>query len=161
MPRRRKKCSCRQGWRSEFHYWDFFLDCEQVIFTSYCINLFSSFMQEKAETEIKKFRQTLCFKARPMPDFYRPRESPINQIKGVKVSLSIMLPLSAALSEHTCRYYSVVFRIKFAYLTHVQEIFSHLFADTTDPTPVTQARKKVEFQHIARSSISASRGTLH
>lgn len=38
-----------------------------------------------------------------MPEFYKARESPINQIKSVKVSLSIMLPLSAALSEHTCR----------------------------------------------------------
>lgn len=40
-------------------------------------------------------------------------------------------------------------------------ILFHLFADTTDPTPVTQARKKAKLQHIARSNISASRGTLH
>ncbi|KAF7129779.1 hypothetical protein RHSIM_Rhsim10G0012200 [Rhododendron simsii] len=43
---------------------------------------------EKAETEIRRFRQTLCFKARPMPDFYKARESPINQIKSVKTPLT-------------------------------------------------------------------------
>lgn len=49
-----------------------------------------------------------------MPDFYKARESPINQIKSVKVSLSIMLPLSAALSEHTCRNNYSVLKILFA-----------------------------------------------
>ncbi|XP_058186635.1 protein WVD2-like 7 isoform X1 [Rhododendron vialii] len=45
-------------------------------------------LKEKAETEIRRFRQTLCFKARPMPDFYKARESPINQIKSVKTPLT-------------------------------------------------------------------------
>ncbi|XP_012071316.1 protein WVD2-like 7 isoform X2 [Jatropha curcas] len=42
----------------------------------------SIFEQEKAETEIKKLRQTLCFKARPLPDFYRERakKNPIEKV---------------------------------------------------------------------------------
>ncbi|KAK2969780.1 hypothetical protein RJ640_028060 [Escallonia rubra] len=32
--------------------------------------------KEKAETELRKLRQSLCFKARPLPDFYRERERP-------------------------------------------------------------------------------------
>ncbi|KAA8548182.1 hypothetical protein F0562_004557 [Nyssa sinensis] len=38
-------------------------------------------LKEKAETEHKKMRQSLCFKARPLPDFYRERETPKNQTK--------------------------------------------------------------------------------
>ncbi|XP_004306402.1 PREDICTED: 104 kDa microneme/rhoptry antigen isoform X2 [Fragaria vesca subsp. vesca] len=33
-------------------------------------------VQEKAEIEIRKFRQSLCFKARPLPDFYKERKAP-------------------------------------------------------------------------------------
>ncbi|KAK3006953.1 hypothetical protein RJ639_015993 [Escallonia herrerae] len=35
--------------------------------------------KEKAETELRKLRQSLCFKARPLPDFYRERERPMSQ----------------------------------------------------------------------------------
>ncbi|KAA8530148.1 hypothetical protein F0562_004857 [Nyssa sinensis] len=38
-------------------------------------------LKEKAETELKKLRQSLCFKARPLPDFYREREIPKNQTR--------------------------------------------------------------------------------
>ncbi|XP_059670025.1 protein WVD2-like 7 isoform X2 [Cornus florida] len=37
--------------------------------------------KEKAESEIRKLRQTFCFKARPLPDFYKDKETPKNQIK--------------------------------------------------------------------------------
>ncbi|ESR60423.1 hypothetical protein CICLE_v10014952mg [Citrus x clementina] len=36
-------------------------------------------LKEKAETEIRKLRQTLCFKARPLPDFYKERAIPKSQ----------------------------------------------------------------------------------
>ncbi|KAL6960481.1 hypothetical protein U1Q18_038244 [Sarracenia purpurea var. burkii] len=49
-------------------------------------------LKEKAGTEIQKLRQSLCFKSRPLPDFYKERETPKNQIKNVKVSLCMMLP---------------------------------------------------------------------
>lgn len=42
-------------------------------------------MQEKEETEIGKYRQTLCFKARPLPDFYKERKSPKNEIHKVNM----------------------------------------------------------------------------
>ncbi|KAL4350799.1 hypothetical protein HN51_033136 [Arachis hypogaea] len=31
-------------------------------------------LKEKAETEIRKLRQSFCFKARPLPDFYKERK---------------------------------------------------------------------------------------
>ena len=31
-------------------------------------------VQEKAETEIRRLRQSFCFKARPLPDFYKERK---------------------------------------------------------------------------------------
>lgn len=44
------------------------------------------FMQEKEEIEIGKFRQTLCFKARPLPDFYKERKSQKSEIDKVCLS---------------------------------------------------------------------------
>lgn len=41
------------------------------------------FVQEKAETEIRKLRQTLCFKARPLPNFYKERKEQQSEIKKV------------------------------------------------------------------------------
>ncbi|XP_021669159.2 protein WVD2-like 7 isoform X2 [Hevea brasiliensis] len=38
-------------------------------------------LKEKAETELKRLRQTLCFRARPLPDFYRERATPKNQVQ--------------------------------------------------------------------------------
>ncbi|XP_057983773.1 protein WVD2-like 7 isoform X6 [Malania oleifera] len=38
-------------------------------------------LKEKAETELRKLRQSLCFKARPLPDFYKERGTPRNQTK--------------------------------------------------------------------------------
>ncbi|XP_021677737.2 LOW QUALITY PROTEIN: protein WVD2-like 7 [Hevea brasiliensis] len=38
-------------------------------------------LKEKAETELKRLRQTLCFKARPLPEFYRERATPKNQVE--------------------------------------------------------------------------------
>ncbi|CAN0924550.1 Protein WVD2-like 4 [Linum grandiflorum] len=43
-------------------------------------------IKEKAETEIKKLRQSLCFKARPLPGFYKQRVTPKNQIHKVPSS---------------------------------------------------------------------------
>ncbi|KAH0984621.1 hypothetical protein GBA52_011798 [Prunus armeniaca] len=37
-------------------------------------------LKEKEEIEIGKFRQTLCFKARPLPDFYKERKSQKSEI---------------------------------------------------------------------------------
>ncbi|XP_027359049.1 protein WVD2-like 7 isoform X2 [Abrus precatorius] len=36
-------------------------------------------LKEKAETEIRKLRQSFCFKARPLPDFYKERKSSKNE----------------------------------------------------------------------------------
>ncbi|KAF5961657.1 hypothetical protein HYC85_002866 [Camellia sinensis] len=38
-------------------------------------------LKDKAETEMRKLRQNLCFKARPLPEFYKERETPKNRIK--------------------------------------------------------------------------------
>ncbi|XP_042495970.1 protein WVD2-like 7 isoform X2 [Macadamia integrifolia] len=46
--------------------------------------------KEKAESELKKLQQSLGFKAKPMPDFYRETESGKNQIK--KISLTHLRP---------------------------------------------------------------------
>ncbi|XP_021813402.1 protein WVD2-like 4 isoform X2 [Prunus avium] len=43
-------------------------------------------LKEKEETEIGKFRQTLCFKARPLPDFYKERKSQKSEIDKVPVA---------------------------------------------------------------------------
>ncbi|XP_024185117.1 protein WVD2-like 7 isoform X1 [Rosa chinensis] len=45
-------------------------------------------VQEKAEIEIRKFRQSLCFKARPLPNFYKERKAPPNDVKKVPVTNS-------------------------------------------------------------------------
>ncbi|XP_075501483.1 protein WVD2-like 7 isoform X2 [Primulina tabacum] len=37
--------------------------------------------KEKAENEFRKLSRSLCFKARPLPDFYNERETPKNQMK--------------------------------------------------------------------------------
>ncbi|KAF5457330.1 hypothetical protein F2P56_021440 [Juglans regia] len=42
--------------------------------------------KEKAETEIRKLRQSLCFKARPLPNFYKERKEQQDEIQ--KVSLT-------------------------------------------------------------------------
>ncbi|KAJ7974724.1 Protein WVD2-like 7 [Quillaja saponaria] len=36
--------------------------------------------KEKAETEIRKLRQGFCFKARPLPDFYKERQASKNEV---------------------------------------------------------------------------------
>ncbi|XP_008230454.1 PREDICTED: protein WVD2-like 7 isoform X1 [Prunus mume] len=43
-------------------------------------------LKEKEEIEIGKFRQTLCFKARPLPDFYKERKSQKSEIDKVRVA---------------------------------------------------------------------------
>ncbi|KAH0984968.1 hypothetical protein GBA52_012145 [Prunus armeniaca] len=43
-------------------------------------------LKEKEEIEIGKFRQTLCFKARPLPDFYKERKSQKSEIDKVPVA---------------------------------------------------------------------------
>ncbi|XP_077250646.1 protein WVD2-like 7 [Tasmannia lanceolata] len=43
-------------------------------------------LMEKAEIELKKLRQNLGFKAKPMPDFYREKEPPKNQIKKIPLT---------------------------------------------------------------------------
>lgn len=45
-------------------------------------------MQEKEEKEIGKYRQTLCFKARPLPNFYKDRKSPKKEIQNVMFVLT-------------------------------------------------------------------------
>ncbi|XP_057491992.1 protein WVD2-like 7 isoform X2 [Actinidia eriantha] len=45
-------------------------------------------LKVKAETELRNLRQSLCFKARPLPDFYKERETPKNQINNVKTPLT-------------------------------------------------------------------------
>lgn len=52
--------------------------------------------QEKAETELKRLRQSLCFKARPLPDFYKQRVAPNNQMEKVTLSESILKFISIA-----------------------------------------------------------------
>ncbi|KAK9108363.1 hypothetical protein Syun_024374 [Stephania yunnanensis] len=42
--------------------------------------------KEKAESELKKLRQSLSFKAKPLPDFYRETESSKTQIKKIPLT---------------------------------------------------------------------------
>lgn len=48
-------------------------------------------LQEKAGNEIKKLSYGLCFKARPLPDFYKERETPVNQMKKVNMPFNSLL----------------------------------------------------------------------
>ncbi|XP_021299048.1 protein WVD2-like 7 isoform X2 [Herrania umbratica] len=43
-------------------------------------------LKEKAETELKKLRQSFCFKARPLPDFYKERRTPKDQMHKVPLT---------------------------------------------------------------------------
>ncbi|KAH6758564.1 hypothetical protein C2S51_018799 [Perilla frutescens var. frutescens] len=43
-------------------------------------------IKEKAGNEIKKLSYSFCFKARPLPDFYKERETSINQMKKTPVT---------------------------------------------------------------------------
>ncbi|XP_044503976.1 protein WVD2-like 7 isoform X2 [Mangifera indica] len=43
-------------------------------------------LKEKAETELKKLRQSLCFKARPLPNFYKERSASKNEMKKVTLT---------------------------------------------------------------------------
>lgn len=45
-------------------------------------------LKEKAETELKRLRQSLCFKARPLPEFYKQRVAPNNQMEKVPLTHS-------------------------------------------------------------------------
>lgn len=44
-------------------------------------------VQEKAETEIRRIRQSFCFKARPLPDFYKERKELKNETDQVSFSI--------------------------------------------------------------------------
>ncbi|KAK7271144.1 hypothetical protein RJT34_26796 [Clitoria ternatea] len=54
--------------------------------------------EEKAETEIRKLRQSFCFKARPLPEFYKERKAskdetrkdPLTHLEGMKPSTPCM-----------------------------------------------------------------------
>lgn len=49
-------------------------------------------IQEKAETEFRRLRQTFCFKARPLPSFYNnERETPKSMIKRVCIKYILRL----------------------------------------------------------------------
>ncbi|XP_022884002.1 protein WVD2-like 7 isoform X2 [Olea europaea var. sylvestris] len=54
-------------------------------------------LREKAGNEFRKLRQSFCFKARPLPDFYKEREIPKNQMK--KSSQSQPEPLGKTYSS--------------------------------------------------------------
>ncbi|CAI9758547.1 unnamed protein product [Fraxinus pennsylvanica] len=43
-------------------------------------------LREKAGNEFRKLSQSFCFKARPLPDFYKEREIPKNQMKKSSVT---------------------------------------------------------------------------
>ncbi|KAK8996125.1 hypothetical protein V6N11_076373 [Hibiscus sabdariffa] len=43
-------------------------------------------LKEKAGTELKKLQQSFCFKARPLPDFYKERIIPKDQIQKVPLT---------------------------------------------------------------------------
>ncbi|XP_022774314.1 protein WVD2-like 7 isoform X1 [Durio zibethinus] len=43
-------------------------------------------LKEKAETELKKLSQSFCFKARPLPDFYKERRTTKDQMQKVPLT---------------------------------------------------------------------------
>ncbi|XVF13972.1 hypothetical protein REPUB_Repub09cG0016100 [Reevesia pubescens] len=45
-------------------------------------------LKEKAEIELKKLRQSFCFKARPLPDFYKERRTGKDQMQKVPLTRS-------------------------------------------------------------------------
>lgn len=59
------------------------------VFSNLCPHLYVyiNLLQEKAETEVGKFGPSLCFRARPLPEFYRERETSKKQIKKVSLWL--------------------------------------------------------------------------
>lgn len=60
-----------------------------------------SIVQEKAATELRKLRQSLCCRGRPVPDFYKEIETPKDQIKNVEVSLSALADITIlSASQH-------------------------------------------------------------
>lgn len=47
------------------------------------LDVYLMLSQEKAETEVGKFGPSLCFRARPLPEFYKERETSKKQTKKV------------------------------------------------------------------------------
>ena len=44
-----------------------------------------SFVQDKPEKDIGILRPSFCFKARPLPDFYKQRQAQKDETKKVKI----------------------------------------------------------------------------
>ncbi|GKB25906.1 hypothetical protein Tco_0865307 [Tanacetum coccineum] len=50
-------------------------------------------LQEKAETKLRRLRQSFCFKARPLPSFYNERETPKSSLKkNLQANLKSLTP---------------------------------------------------------------------
>nr|GEW98457.1 hypothetical protein [Tanacetum cinerariifolium] len=49
-------------------------------------------LKEKEETEFRRLRQSFCFKARPLPNFYKEIETPKNQMKTLEANLKTFTP---------------------------------------------------------------------
>ncbi|PWA84395.1 hypothetical protein CTI12_AA160060 [Artemisia annua] len=49
-------------------------------------------LKEKAETEFRRLRQSFCFKARPLPNFYKEIETPKNLTKTPEANLKTFTP---------------------------------------------------------------------
>ncbi|CAK9180460.1 unnamed protein product [Ilex paraguariensis] len=60
-------------------------------------------LKEKAETELRKLRKSFCFKARPLPDFYKERDIPKNQIKQTQLTHPQSPKLGRKPSEAQCK----------------------------------------------------------
>lgn len=60
-------------------------------------------LKEKAETEFRKLRQSFCFKARPLPEFYKERKTTIDQIKQITVTQQPETPLPEKQTTTPCK----------------------------------------------------------
>ncbi|GKB91884.1 WVD2-like protein 7 isoform X1 [Tanacetum coccineum] len=49
-------------------------------------------LKDKAETEFRRLHQSFCFKARPLPNFYKEIETPQNQMKTPEANLMTFTP---------------------------------------------------------------------
>ncbi|XP_057791686.1 protein WVD2-like 7 [Salvia miltiorrhiza] len=61
-------------------------------------------LKEKAGNEIRKLSYSFCFKARPLPDFYKERETSVNPMKKTPTTL----PQTAVLGRSNSKKYGIV-----------------------------------------------------
>ncbi|GAV88264.1 TPX2 domain-containing protein [Cephalotus follicularis] len=98
-------------------------------------------LKKKAETELRKLRQTLCFKARPLPDFYKERTAK-NEMRQIPVTH----PQSAKHSrKHAIN--TVQSTASQAQERPLKNISSKKFMEKNSPTPHYTLTQRTKLTH--------------